>query len=251
MVPIEEHFWCDTWLWRISTVIDWQSTHSVSEWWLGCMVMYLMFAIRATTNYDVVDRAFNQLQCSAVLTRSIFSHTTSQQLRMSHTSPRRSDSPSHYLNQCWFIIYRRFLVVASQSGFMPTGRPQCRQQALAAGITQKSQLTTAQSLLYPIYWVIIYQLTLWYLHDRYYLICNPWKYPQSFPMPSALSAILYLFLGGSLWLEWKRRWIRRSSMEQDMWLAVASTWQFDPISERSCDWLNNLGHSNMEVLVGF
>ena len=26
------------WLWRIS-VIDWQSTHSVSEWWLGCMVL--------------------------------------------------------------------------------------------------------------------------------------------------------------------------------------------------------------------
>ena len=93
--------------------------------------------------------------------------------------------------------------------------------------------------------------TVWYLHDKYYLICNPWKYPQSFPMSSALSAILYLFLGGSLWLEYKRRWIRRSSMEQDMWLAVASTWQFDPISEQSCDWLNNLGHSNMEVLVGF
>ena len=40
-------------------------------------------------------------------------------------------------------------------------------------------------------------------------------------------------------------------MEQDLYLAVASTWQFDPISERSCDWLNNLGHSNMVVLVGF
>ena len=35
-----------------------------------------MFAIRATTNYEVVDRAFNQLQCGAVLTRSIFSRTT-------------------------------------------------------------------------------------------------------------------------------------------------------------------------------
>ena len=113
----------------------------------------------------------------------------------------------YHLNQ--FIIYnlvrgaltrhRRFLVVASQSGFMPTQTTM--PQALAAGITQKSQLTTAQSLSYPTYWVIIYQLALWYLHDKHYLICNPWKYPRSFPMPSALSAILYLFLGGSLWLE--------------------------------------------------
>ena len=89
--------------------------------------------------------------------------------------------------------HMRFLVVASQSGLMPT------QTTMPP--TQKSQLTTAQSLSYPTYWVIIYQLALWYLHDKYYLICNPWKYPQSFPMPSALSAILYLFLGGSLWLE--------------------------------------------------
>ena len=36
-------------------------------------------------------------------------------------------------------------------------------------------------------------------------------------------------------------------MEKDMWLPVASTWQLDPISEQSCDWLNYLGHSNMEV----
>ena len=65
-----------------------------------------------------------------------------------------------------------------------------------AGITHTSKLTTAQSLSHPTHWVIIHQLALWYFHEKYCLICKPWKYLPCFPMLSALSAILYLFLGG-------------------------------------------------------
>ena len=44
--------------------------------------------------------------------------------------------------------HRHFLVVASLSGLMPT-RAAMPPTALAARITQKSQLTTVQSLSYP------------------------------------------------------------------------------------------------------
>ena len=92
MVQIEGRFWCGGVICEILrriSVID-LATHPFS---LGMMariqglVINFFFAISAMTNYEVVDRAINQLQCGAVLKRAIFSHkNTSHQLCMyTHT----------------------------------------------------------------------------------------------------------------------------------------------------------------------
>ena len=96
--------------------------------------------------------------------------------------------------------HRRFLVGASQSGFMPT---HTTMPPTGIGGRNHAKITTYHCTIFVISNSLGHNLSIaimifsWQIS----LICNSWKYAPSFPMPSALSAILYLFLGGSLWLE--------------------------------------------------